>query len=272
VSGGRIVITGATSGLGRELAAQYAAELGERAHLGLVGRRAERLAEVAAACRAAGATVRTYAHDVADGPAMAALAEDFLAAAGGVDLVIANAGIGTPDRLSSGDPAPLATLLQVNVIGVVNTVVPFAPALKRQGSGQVVVIASIAGYRPYPGHATYSASKKAVQVLMDGFAYDLNRWGVAVTTINPGFVVSELTADNRFPMPFLLQTDEAVRRMRRAIRRRRRVYTFPLPTRLLGWSTTLLPRFAVQALLGRHRGRRRPPADGSPAQGAPRGG
>lgn len=248
-AGGRIVITGATSGLGRELALQYAAELGGEARLGLVGRRAERLDEVADACRAHGATAWTYPCDVTDGPAMRALAEDYLGAAGGVDLVIANAGTGGPDRLSRGDPGPLASTLQINVIGVVNTVVPFVPAMKDQGAGHVVAIASIAGYRALPGHATYAASKRAVQVLMDGFGYDLNRWGIEVTTINPGFVVSELTANNRFPMPFLLETDDAVRRMRRAIRRRRRVYTFPLPTRLLGWSTTWLPR----AVLGRLR-------------------
>ncbi len=241
----RALITGATSGIGKELALQYAAE---GVTLGLIGRREALLAELAESCRQKGAQAETYAQDVTDGPAMQATAETFLEAAGGIDLVIANAGMGSPDVFASGDASRMARVFSVNVNGVVNTLVPFVPKMKEQGSGHLVAIASMAGSRALAGHATYSASKIAVRMLMDGYAYELGTWGIHVTTVNPGFVVSELTAKNRFPMPFIVQTDKAVRRIRRAIRRRKRVYTFPLPMRFLTWVFTQLPRFVVARL------------------------
>jgi short-subunit dehydrogenase len=246
----RVVITGATSGLGAELARQYAAE--GATHLGLVGRREARLQEVAAQISAAslGAQVRTYVQDVTDGEGMIALAQDFVEFAGGVDLVIANAGVGNPDGLSRGNPAPLTQLMNVNVNGVINTLVPFVPTMRDNKSGHLVAIASQAGFRALPKHAGYAASKMAVRALMDGFDYSLARWGIASTTLNPGFVVSEMTDSNEFPMPFLLQTEPAVRRMRRAIRKRKRVYTFP--KRLFFFVTLLrfLPRFLVSRVRG----------------------
>ena len=245
------MITGATSGLGAELARQYAGA--GATHLGLVGRREGLLEEVAAACRAAGAEVRVYAQDVADGAGMMALAEDFVAWAGGVDVVVANAGMGSPDSLGGGDPRPLTKLMDVNVNGVINTLVPFvkpmqAAPLTGGWRGQLVAVASQAGFRALPHHAAYAASKAAVQTLMDGFAYSLEHKRIGATTINPGFVVSEMTATNTFPMPFMLETAVAVRRMRRAIQRRRRVYTFPKRLYALICLLQLLPRFVVARL------------------------
>ena len=242
----RVVNTGATSGLGAEMARQYAAA--GATHLGLVGRREERLNEVAEACRAQGATVSTYTQDVRDGAAMQELARDFVERAGGVDLVVANAGVGTPDKISSGDPAPLTKVIDVNVSGVINTLVPFVPTMKAQRSGHLVAIASQAGWRALPHHATYAASKIAVRTLMDGFGYSLEHYGVRWTCINPGFVVSEMTDTNEFPMPFLQPTDVAVRRMRRAIRRGARTYTFPRRLFALISLLRVLPRFVVARL------------------------
>lgn len=243
----RIVITGATAGIGRELAQQYAAA---GVTLGLTGRRQERLDEVAAACRGKGATVHTYAVDVVDRPAMADMARDFLAQAGGVDLVIANAGVGTPDPLSlrEGDAGPMAALFETNVLGVVNTLVPFVPTMKAQKQGHLVAVASVAGFRALPKSAAYCASKAAVRMLMDGLGNDLLHHGITCTSVNPGFVESELTAKNDFPMPFMLSTAEACRRIRRALARKRRVYTFPWPMALAARVLSIAPGFLVRRL------------------------
>lgn len=243
----RIVITGATSGIGRELALQYAREEAG-AVLGLVGRRADLLEAVAAECRAAGATVHPFPVDVCDRPAMLAMAREFVERAGGVELVIANAGTGDVDRLSEGDPAPAARIFEINVIGVLNTLIPFVPAMKAAGRGQLVAIASVAGFRALPGSTAYSASKAAVRTLMEGYGWKLSRAGIRVTCINPGFIRSEMTAKNEFPMPFLLDADEAVRRIRRAIRRGRRVYTFPFPMALAARLLAVLPGWVVARL------------------------
>ncbi|MCW8138627.1 MAG: SDR family NAD(P)-dependent oxidoreductase [Planctomycetota bacterium] len=243
----RIVITGATSGIGRELAVQYAAA---GVVLGLTGRRQDRLDEAAAACRARGAVVHTYAVDVVDRPAMATMARDFLAAAGGVDLVIANAGVGGPDKrsLDPGDADPMARLFETNVVGVVNTLVPFVPAMKAQRAGHLVAVASIAGFRALPGHAAYCASKSAVRMLMDGLGMDLRRHGIVCTSVNPGFVESELTAKNDFSMPFFLTTEVACRKIRRALARKRRAYTFPWQMALLCRLLVFAPEFIVRRL------------------------
>lgn len=227
----RAVITGATSGIGAELARQLA---GPGVTLGLVGRRADKLEEVAATCRTAGATVHLWPACVTDTAAMATMAREFIEKAGGVDLVVANAGVGNPDKLEKGDAALTANLFAINVTGVTNTLMPFIPTMTAQKTGHLVAVASIAGFRALPGSVAYSASKAAVQTLMEGYDIVLRPQGVACTVINPGFVESELTAKNKFKMPFLLDTPTAVKGIVRAIRRRPASYTFPWPMALLG--------------------------------------
>ena len=116
----------------------------------------------------------------------------------GIDLVIANAGVGEPDDLHSGNATYHADIFAVNVIGLLNTLLPFIPRMIQQKSGQLVAIASVAGFRALPGSTTYAATKAAVRVLMEGYGWELRRHSITTTTINPGFVVSEMTAHNQF--------------------------------------------------------------------------
>jgi NADP-dependent 3-hydroxy acid dehydrogenase YdfG len=240
----RIVITGTTSGIGKALALHYA-QPGVR--LGLIGRRQALLTATAMACTARGATVVPAALDVRDGRAMGAYAEQFVLQAQGIDLVIANAGVGEADALHSGNAAYHADIFAVNVIGLLNTLLPFVPQMIRQQGGQLVAIASVAGFRALPGSTTYAATKIAARALMEGYGWELRRHGIATTTINPGFVVSEMTARNQFRMPFLVPTDVAAGKIARAIRRRRRSYTFPWPMACLAHLLPLIPG----AILGR---------------------
>jgi short-subunit dehydrogenase len=234
----KIVITGTTSGIGEALALHYARP---GTTLGLIGRRQDRLNTVASRCQAQGARVHAAPLDVQEAPAMEAYAQQFVAQAGGVDVVIANAGVGEPDQLTSGKAAPLARMFAVNVIGLLNTFLPFVPRMIEQQHGQLVAIASVAGFRAIPGSTTYAATKMAVRALMEGYGWELQRYGITTTTVNPGFVVSEMTANNQFHMPFLLPTDAAARRIARAIARQRRVYTFPWPMAMLARLLPLLP-------------------------------
>jgi NADP-dependent 3-hydroxy acid dehydrogenase YdfG len=233
-----IVVTGATSGIGQALALHYAAP---GTTLGLIGRRQALLAQVSAQCTAQGATVVPAALDVRDGAAMQEYAEQFLNRTGGIDIVIANAGSGTPDDLASGNASPHAWLFEVNVIGLLNTLLPFVPRMIQQQHGQLVAMASVAGFRALPGSTTYAATKIAVRALMEGYGWELQRHGITTTTINPGFVVSEMTASNKFHMPFLLPTDEAAHRIVRAIAQKRRVYTFPWPMAILARLLPCIP-------------------------------
>lgn len=220
----KIVITGATSGIGEALVRHYAQP---GTWLGLLGRRQDRLADVAARCEAQGAALLARPIDVCDDTAMQTYASAFLEQAGGIDLVIANAGVGGPDDFESADPAYHARLFEVNVTGVLNTLLPFIPAMQRQRHGHLAAIASVAGFRALPNATTYSATKIAVRTLMEGYGWSLHPHGIVVTTINPGYVVSEMTSQTTAYMPFLMQTEVAARKIARAIERKRRVYTFP---------------------------------------------
>jgi short-subunit dehydrogenase len=236
-----ILITSASSGIGAALAELYAARYGAGVTLGLVARRAERLAGLAARLEAHGARVLTYTADVRDRARMAELGPAFAEAAGGVTLAIANAGISGSDRLAGGDATEAADTVNVNVLGVLHTLQPLVPILMRQGHGHLVTIGSVAGFRGLPGKGAYSASKAAVKTLMDAWRPVLRPHGVRVTTICPGWIATELTQKNRYPMPFMLDADRAAALIARAIERGRRTYVFPWQMRIAAVLMRVVP-------------------------------
>ncbi len=238
----RIFITGASAGIGKALALAYAAP---GVTLGLVARRKPLLDALEAELEARGAKVFCYPVDVRDAAKMARAVNGFVKSAGGVELAIANAGISARGGLTDGSAEPLAEVITVNVQGALHTLVPAVPHMVRQKRGHLVTIGSVAGFRGLPGRAEYNASKAAVKILMDGFRLELRRHGIRVTTICPGFVKSEMTARNKFRMPFLLEADQAARTIVSAIRRRKKTYVFPWQWRLLLPIVVRIPDWAV---------------------------
>lgn len=234
----RVFLTGASTGIGAAFARRKARP---GAVIGLVARRRALLDELAASLQAAGAQVEVYAEDVADTAAMRAAAEHFLAAAGGVDLVLANAGIAIPNPVRSGDAEAAAQLFRVNVIGASNSVLPFVPAMLAQGAGVLAAVGSIAGFRALPGRGVYSASKAAVKTLMDAIRLDLRGSGVHAMTICPGFVRTPMTDSLSGKLPFLVEVDDAAARIEAAIDARRDTFTFPLPMAALKELWTRVP-------------------------------
>ncbi len=220
----RIFITGASSGIGRGLAFEYARP---NVKLGLLSRRGDVLEELCAELRKRGADAAPYPADVRDTDAVGEAARRFLAWAGGADLVIANAGIGERADGNRTDPRRVAEVMNVNVVGVTNTVLPFVEPMRRANAGTLVAISSVAGHRALPGSVSYSASKAAVITFMDGLRMELHGSGVHAMTICPGFVRTPLTDLNRYSMPFLLECEEACRIIRKAIERRANTFTFP---------------------------------------------
>jgi short-subunit dehydrogenase len=239
----RVFITGASSGLGEGLALRYAQP---GAVLGLCARRAPLLEELAQAVSARGARAIVYAADVTDTAEMSRLAADFARDANGVDVVVANAGIGVGHGTLLGESGPIAKLMQVNVIGVTNTVVPFVPTMVQQGSGTLVAVSSVAGLRGLPGRAAYSASKAAVITFMDALRLDLYGTGVHAMTLCPGFVRTPMTADLPGKLPFLISVEEAAEQMTHAIERRAKTFVFPWQMRLLSKALKLLPEALVR--------------------------
>lgn len=207
----RVAITGASSGIGAALARALAAE-GRVLHLS--GRDAARLAAVAAACRAAGAEVRDTTFDVRD----AGAGEAWIAGAGRLDLVVANAGTsaGTADGTES--TATVREVFEVNLTGALNTMLPALAAMRAQPPGpdgvrgRIAAVASVAAFLASPGAPAYCASKAALQRWTEAAEPAARREGVRLHAVCPGFVRTPMTARNAFPMPFLMDAEEAARR------------------------------------------------------------
>lgn len=231
-----ILITGASSGLGEALALVYAMP-GSRLFLG--GRNAARLAAVAEGCRAKGAEATPCALDVTDAEAMAGWIAEVDSRAP-LDLVIANAGVS--GGTAKGEPADqVRRIFAANLDGVVNTVLPVIEPMRNRRRGQIVIMASLAGFRGFPTAPAYCASKAAARVWGEGLRGWLAADGVGVTVICPGFVKTPMTAVNDFPMPFLMTADRAAQLMKRAIDANRARFAYPWPMATLTWLLMALP-------------------------------
>lgn len=226
VAPARIVITGASSGLGAALARLYARP---GVTLRLTGRTEARLLQVALSCREAGAIVHAQAMDIADTATVGA----WLAAQDGepVDLLIANAGTsGGPLPGSRSEGIELATRqVRTNLLGAMNVVEPLVPGMLARGQGQIVLVSSIAGYRGLPYSPAYSASKAGVRMYGESLRALLSPAGIAVTVVCPGFFASPMTDRFKGGTPFLYSLEKTAALVKRGIDRRRSRISFPFP-------------------------------------------
>jgi short-subunit dehydrogenase len=238
----RVVITGASSGIGEALARYYASD---EDILGLISRRA-------LDARAFSRKAISYSVDVTDDAAMAAVAQDFVRNFGPPDLVIANAGIGTGTRGDDLRDIPkLKKILETNVAGLAATLAAFAPAMRRAGRGTLAGIASVAGFRGLAGNGAYCASKSAAITWMESLRAELYGSGVSVVCVCPGYIDTPMTRVNRYRMPFLLSADEAARRIARVIAARRRLAVIPWQMALVSVVLRAVPGWLYDRLASR---------------------
>ncbi len=244
-----IVITGASSGIGQALAEYYAAP---DVVLGLTGRNKERLEQVSSICQEKGASVTCGVVDVSDEKAMA----DWLTSFDDqfpIDLVIANAGIsgGTGDVMFGEDQTQVRRIFEVNLFGVLHTIQPIQQKMTDRGAGHLAIVSSLAGYRGWPGAPAYCASKAAVRVYGEGLRGALDKTGVRVSVICPGFVRSRMTDVNEFPMPFIMDTAKAARHIALQLAKGKGRISFPFIPAFFAWVFMVLPNgIAHRWLLG----------------------
>ncbi len=201
-------ITGASSGIGRELALQLARR-GDS--VAVSARRADELNKLAA--EAGPGRVLPYPVDVGDAAAMARAADEIEAALGPLDLAVFNAGTHAPVEIERFSAAPFRHLMEINYMGAVNGLAAVVPRFVARRAGHVAVVSSVAGYRGLPSASAYGPTKAALINLCESLKPDLDRYGVTISVINPGFVRTPLTDLNPFPMPFLMEADAAARRI-----------------------------------------------------------
>jgi short-subunit dehydrogenase len=217
--------------------------------LGLVARRKAPLDELA---HTLGVACATYAADVGDAAALHAAASDFIARHGIPDIIVANAGISVgTSGAEREDVAVLDRILRTNVVGVAATFQPFVAPMRARGAGILAGIASVAGFRGLPGAGAYSASKAGAIAWLESLRVELAGTGIAVVTVCPGYVDTPMTRVNRYPMPFLLSSEEAARRIARAIDARRSRAVIPWQMALVGWWLRRIPNWLYDRALRR---------------------
>lgn len=227
-------ITGASSGIGRALALRLARA---GSTVATSARSTEKLAEAARE----NVNLRLYPVDVTDAASVSDVVRRIEADLGPIDLAVLNAGVWHPMTASRYDLAKATESMAVNYGGVTNALAHVMPSMITRGRGHIVFIASVAGYRGLPKSAAYAPTKAAIISLAESLYADLKLKGVTISVINPGFIATPMTAENKFPMPYIVSEDFAARAIERAIRRGSFETVFPWQMAIMMKSLRLLP-------------------------------
>ncbi len=244
-----VMITGASSGIGKGLAQA----LGSRgARLGLLARRQNLLDEIVNEMRLRGGKAFAVSADVRDADEMKAAADRIRSQLGPIDILIANAGIGTSNHISQLDPVHAANVISINMLGAANSLAAVVPQMVERGKGQLVAISSLAAYRGLAKSAAYCASKAAMSAYFESVRIDLRGTGVGVTIIHPGFIKTPLTAGRDAKMPYLMELDEAIPKIVSAIEKGKKSVAFPWQLATVVRAGMLMPTFMYDWIAARN--------------------
>ena len=246
-----VLLTGASSGIGEALAV----ELAKRgAILGLLARRENLLRELAAECERQGTAARCFPCDITDGGRVAGAAQSLRNEFGRIDVLIANAGIGGNAKHAKDlTPEDFRRVVDTNLIGAVNSVAAVLPQMFERGAGHLVAVSSLAGFRGLPKSADYCASKAAMTAYFESVRLDVQRRGVNVTIIQPGFIKTPLTSGRHAKMPFLMELEDSVPYFLRAIERRKKFTAFPWQLAALVRAGQIFPAWLYDRIASRAR-------------------
>jgi short-subunit dehydrogenase len=232
----RAIITGASSGIGAALARELARRGWD---IALLARRADLLDALSRELNTKSVPLPC---DVTDAMAVKIAVKQGEEQLGGpFDLAVANAGVGVPSHASKFVLADAELMMRVNLLGMFNLFDAVVPSMIERRSGRFAGVASIAGLRGLPTSSVYSATKAAMQAFLEASRVELRQYGVGVTTVNPGFVITPMTEKNRFRMPFLMKVDDAARVIADGLERGKRVVEFPRPMSMLMRFGRLIP-------------------------------
>jgi short-subunit dehydrogenase len=219
----RIVwITGASTGIGAEVAKQLASQ-------GITVAVSARKAEALSAAAAANANIKPYPLDVTDEKAVATTFASIERELGEIDLIIAAAGTYDPVTLDTFSPQPFRNMYAVNYLGVVNVLSAAMAAFRARRKGHLSWIASVSGYRGLPKAAAYGPTKAALINLAESLKPELAREGITVSVINPGFVKTPMIGQNDFEMPYLMEVEDAARQTISGLARGQFEVAYPAP-------------------------------------------
>jgi NADP-dependent 3-hydroxy acid dehydrogenase YdfG len=241
-----VFITGASSGIGRALAHEYARS---GAKVALAARRVEELEVTLAGVRRAGGSGLCIPLDVTDTTAVRSAVERADHDLGGLDMVIANAGFGAQQHASRMQWSDIASMIRTNVDGAMATLLAAVPIMLARSAGHLVGISSLAGRRALPESAPYCASKAALSVFLESLRIDLAHAGIRVTDVQPGFVATSAATDHWHPTPFIWPAEKAARVIAKRLERSPRIVAFPWPLVILTGLGKRLPGIVYERIL-----------------------
>jgi short-subunit dehydrogenase len=237
----KILITGASSGIGKELSRLYTTPEND---LILLARREDRLYKLKLElCEAK--SVEIVVADVSEFDTL----QEKIRYIGAVDMVILNAGISLGHSLEMTPFKDFKKLYDVNLLSNHAILEILLPHFKSQGSGKIVFISSLASLFSMPSSKAYSSSKRALNAYAEGIRYKCKPYGIKVVNILPGFIKSELTDKNSFHMPFLLSTEDGAKIIKRAIDKNKKFYPFPKRFYFFILLFRLFPDFIKQKII-----------------------
>ena len=224
------LVTGGTTGIGGALVRQLVAE---GCRVVFCARRQDKIDELANELGENAIGIQADVSDVSRAEALVYEAEEIL---GGLDLIIANAGRGRNIVGPKMKVEHITGVLQLNVMGATATMAAGIEGMMKRKKGHLVGVSSVAANRGLPTSAAYCASKACLSTFLESLRVDLRHTPIRVTDIRPGFIETPLTQKNKFKMPFLMSSERAARLILKAIRKEKKVYTFP-------WQMALFARF-----------------------------
>jgi short-subunit dehydrogenase len=232
-----ILITGASSGLGYELALQYSKP---HIRLILVGRNVDQLNKIANLCSLRGAETYLLALDIREKKALNEHLTNF-STQYGIDVVIACARVSAGTLQGPESPSQVETIVETNINGVLNTIMPIIPHMITRRKGNIVIISSMAGLVGISSAPSYSASKACIRVFGEALRGYLKQYNVHTTVVIPGYIKTPMTDVNNFPMPFMISVEEAAEKIIKGISNNKGVIVFPITIYLLLKLLSLLP-------------------------------
>jgi len=232
------LITGAASGIGKELALLLAAE---GVSIAAVDLSESGLVDLANTLKARNQPVAFAVADVTQSAQLRAQAALLQSQLGPVDLLIASAGIGAETPADPFDLDSFTSLININLLGVANSIAAVLPGMIERRRGHIVGLSSLASYRGFPRMFGYCASKSALNALFEGLRVELQPSNISFSTICPGWIRTPMTAHVKARMTRLMEVEDAARCILKAIRIRRPFYAFPGASARKLWLLRMLP-------------------------------
>jgi len=207
-----IVITGASSGIGKALAVAYANRYSSnKINIFLFGRNIENLTQTSKECQLFGVNCFIYQRDVKNKDEMSSTLRE-IDKQYPVDLVIANAGISAGTSAGVESQLQVSNIFETNINGVVNSIEPLIAKMIERKNGQIAIISSLAGFRGLPSSPAYSASKGAVRIYGEALRGNLAKFGIRINVVCPGYTKTPMTAVNNFWMPFIMDSTKCAKK------------------------------------------------------------